>query len=85
MTCAVLIKPSARRELEALPDHMLRRADRVIAALGVVPRPRGSVKLRGTADLFRVRVGDYRVVYRVDDPGRIVEVTRIGHRRDVYR
>ena len=85
MTYAVLIKPSARRELEALPDQLLRRTDRVITSLGADPRPRGSIKLRGVADLFRVRVGDYRVVYRVDDVARVVEVTRIGHRRDVYR
>jgi len=61
VTYAVLIEPPARRELEALPDHMLRRADRVIASPGADPHPRGAVKLRGMAALFRVRVGDYRL------------------------
>ena len=85
MTYAVLIKPSARRELEALPDQVLRRVDHVIASLRANPRPRNCVKLHGAADLCRVRVGDYRVVYRVDDPLHAVEITRIGHRCDVYR
>ena len=85
MTHTVLIKPSARRELESLPDEMLRRVDRIIASLVTDPRPRGCVKLQGAADLFRMRVGDYRVIYRIDDAIRVVEVTRIGHRRDVYR
>ena len=85
MTHTVLIKPSARRELESLPDEMLRRVDRIIASLATDPRPRGCVKLQGAADLYRMRAGDYRVIYRIDDAIRVVEVTRIGHRRDVYR
>ncbi len=47
-------------------------------------RPSGCKKLRGYKDLWRIRVGDYRVVYIIDDPGKIVSVTRIAHRRDVY-
>lgn len=84
MTYRVVIKPSAQKELEALPDLLLRRVDRAIAALGDDPRPRGCVKLRAL-DLFRIRISDHRIVYRVDDQARVVEVTGIGHRRDVYR
>lgn len=84
MSYRVLIKPSAQRELEALSDPLLQRVDRVIAALGADPRPHGCVKLRAL-NLYRVRVSNYRVLYRVDDEARLVEVTAIGHRRDVYR
>jgi len=49
------------------------------------PRPDGSRKLRGAGDLYRIRVGSYRVVYEIDDSIRIVVISRIGHRRDVYR
>lgn len=55
-----------------------------IDALAVEPRPSGVVKLAGRDD-FRIRVGDYRIVYAVDDAERIVLVARIAHRRDVYR
>jgi mRNA interferase RelE/StbE len=84
VTYQVLIKPSARRELEALPDLWFRRIDRAIADLASTPRPRRCVKLRAM-DLYRIRVGAYRVLYSVDDARRVVEVNAVGHRRDVYR
>ncbi|MHB8689211.1 MAG: type II toxin-antitoxin system RelE family toxin [Candidatus Dormibacteraceae bacterium] len=62
-------------------------ADRIAAAidaLGIDPRPTGSVKLAGRDD-FRLRVGDYRIVYAVDDADNLVLIARIAHRRDVYR
>jgi mRNA interferase RelE/StbE len=55
-----------------------------IDALAVEPRPRGAEKLAGRDD-YRIRVGDYRVVYAVDDRDRLVLVARIAHRREVYR
>jgi mRNA interferase RelE/StbE len=55
-----------------------------IDGLAVNPRPPGAVKLAGRDD-FRVRVGDYRVVYAVDDSERLVIVARVAHRREVYR
>ena len=62
-------------------------ADRIAAAidgLGIDPRPTGSVKLAGRDD-FRIRAGDYRIVYAVDDADDLVLIARIAHRRDVYR
>jgi mRNA interferase RelE/StbE len=62
-------------------------ADRIATAidgLGINPRPTGSVKLAGRDD-FRIRVGDYRIVYAVDDAEDFVLIARIAHRRDVYR
>jgi mRNA interferase RelE/StbE len=82
--CSVFIKPSAAKELEGLPDKDRRRIARRIQGLAADPRPPGREKLTGD-DRFRVRHGDYRVVYAVDDRAREVVVVKIGNRRDVYR
>ena len=84
MTYEVLLKRSAERELSNLHHATHDRIIRRIAGLGSTPRPAGAVKLQGQ-DAYRVRVGDYRVLYAVDDARRRVEVIAIGHRRDVYR
>ncbi len=81
---AVEIKPSARKELDALPNHVLSRVVRKIQSLSDNPRPAGCKKLKGYKDLWRIRVGDWRVVYIIDDAMRIASVTRIAHRSDVY-
>ena len=60
------------------------RVGEAIDALSADPRPSGAVKLAGRDD-YRIRVGDHRIVYAVDDAGRIVLVARIAHRREVYR
>ena len=76
--------PSARKELEALPDIVLERAAIKIGSLGASPRPSGCKKLKGRKDQWRIRVGDWRIVYIIDDAFRMVQVTRIAHRREVY-
>ena len=81
---SVEVKPSARKELEALPDSVLARVVRRIESLGHAPRPAGCKKLKGYKDQWRVRAGDWRVVYVVDDAAKFVRVTRIAHRREVY-
>ena len=81
---SVEVKATARKELEALPDNVLARVVRKLEALAETPRPAGCKKLKGYKDQWRVRVGDWRVVYIVDDAARIVSITRIAHRRDVY-
>lgn len=81
---AVHFKPSAYKELQKLNP---RTADKILAkieGLSNNPRPAGCKKLVHTDDLWRIRVGDYRVVYVVDAEGKSVEVMRIGHRREVY-
>ena len=82
---AVTFARSARRELEALEQPQLARVFNRIEALAVEPRPGGSKKLQGTQRLWRVRVGDYRLVYSIDDRQRVVDIVRVRHRRDVYR
>jgi mRNA interferase RelE/StbE len=78
------IKQSAQKELDSLDDAVFARVDRKILALADNPRPAGCKKLKGYKDLWRIRVGDMRVVYVIDDSAKIVAVTRIAHRRDVY-
>jgi mRNA interferase RelE/StbE len=79
----VLIKPSAAKELEALPQKDRKRAAR-IQGLGRDPRPAGAERL-SAKDKFRLRQGDYRILYAIDDRLATVLVVKIGHRRDVYR
>ncbi len=81
---ALEIKPSARKELESLSDRLIGRLMPKIEGLATEPRPPGCKKLRGYKDLWRVRVGDYRIVYIIDDDSELVSVTRVAHRRDVY-
>ena len=80
------IKPSAAKELQAISSKaMLSKLIERISSLAIQPRPQGSEKLAGRANLYRVRQGDYRVIYSVDDESRVVVVIKVGHRRDVYR
>ena len=81
---AVEVKPSARKELESLPNRVLGRVIRKLESLQHDPRPAGCKKLKGYKDQWRVRIGDWRVVYIVDDTTKLVSVTRIAHRREVY-
>jgi mRNA interferase RelE/StbE len=78
------IKPSAGRELDALDNALFSRIDRKILALAENPRPPGCKKLRGYQDQWRIRVGDWRVVFIIDDDAKRVSVTRVAHRREVY-
>jgi mRNA interferase RelE/StbE len=81
---SIRIKRSAERELRALPKADLARIVKRIKNLTRDPRPPGCQKLSGH-DRYRVRQGDYRIVYWIDDAQFIVEVVKIGHRRDIYR
>lgn len=78
------IKHSARKELDALDDALFARIDTRIVALSSNPRPTGCKKLRGYKDHWRIRIGDYRVVYILDDDAHTVTITHVAHRREVY-
>jgi mRNA interferase RelE/StbE len=80
----VLIKPSAVKELEAVPAKDRRKLAAKIEALAGDARPQGSEKLSGQ-ERYRLRQGDYRVVYAIDDAHQTVLVVKIGNRRDIYR
>ena len=82
----LVIKASAAKELEAVDGKANRqRLVRAISSLAGEPRPPGVEKLSGTKDRFRIRVGDYRVVYAIEDEVLTVFVVKVGHRREVYR
>lgn len=80
----LLIKPSAAKELEAVPLKKRRLLVSRLGRLSSDPRPLGSEKIAGT-DRYRLRQGDYRAVYEVQDQKLQVIIVKIGHRRDVYR
>ena len=85
MSYSVLLSGRASRELRSLPKEIVARIHQQIVALADDPRPRRSKKLRSkTPEGWRIRVGDYRILYRIDDPKREVIIYRIGHRREVY-
>ena len=81
---SVRIKPAALKELEQLPAKIVRQIIQRIEDLATNPRPMGVEKLAGV-DGYRVRQGNYRIVYAIDDHAREVDVYKIGHRREVYR
>ena len=80
----IRIKRSAEKEMDHLPEKMFRRISEAILRLESDPRPPGSKKLRGVQD-YRLRVGQYRILYSVDDGRRVVVVSAVGHRREAYR
>ncbi len=80
----VLIKRSAEKEMDRLPARVFERVAKAILRLEREPRPMGSRKLRGVQN-YRLRTGEYRVLYSIDDQKRVVEVIAVGHRREVYR
>lgn len=83
--CQIVFARSARKELEDLPRSLGLRVLRRIESLGRSPRPRGSRKLVGAGNLWRIRIGDYRVIYAVDDRQRLVDIVAIRHRGDAYQ
>ncbi len=83
MAYEVELSSRAAREFLKLPKQVQERLAPKIDQLAEDPRPPGAEKL--SLDAFRIRVGDHRVVYTVDDSAAIVTIARIGHRRDVYR
>ncbi|MEI8195853.1 MAG: type II toxin-antitoxin system RelE/ParE family toxin [Phycisphaerae bacterium] len=81
----VSISSQAERDLRRLSKQLFARIIREIQALGRIPRPMGCVKLAGSKSDYRIRVGDYRVIYEIADGIKIVRIMRVRHRREVYR
>ena len=81
----VLIERPAERDLKQLEPRVQTRVIQAIRVLAADPYPRGCQKLAGSTADWRIRVGDYRIVYEIDKSARTITVTRIRHRREVYR
>jgi len=76
-------KPAAK-QFKALPDQEKRKLQPKIDALATNPRPSGVIKLKGEDNLYRIRAGDYRIVYTIEDEKLFILVVKVGHRRDIY-
>lgn len=79
------VKKTARRSLLELPAKAITAISRQIDLLAENPYPDGCKKLSGSDHTYRIRVGDYRIVYTVDNGLLIIEVIKVGHRKDIYR
>jgi len=79
----VTSKPSVEKDLRALPKSVIARVLERMDALKNNPRPYQSVKVTGSENLYRVRVGDYRIVYEIDEPAKEVMIHYVRHRREV--
>jgi len=85
MAYTVALSPAAEREWRKLERQARDRVTAVLLTLEGDPRPPGVAKLQGAANRWRIRIGDHRVIFRIDDRTEFVTVLRIAHRRDVYR
>ena len=81
----IVLKAAAAKALERLPHDVTARLERCIDALASDPRPPGVVKMQGDDNLWRVRVGPYRIMHEIHDQRLLVLVLKIGHRKDIYR
>jgi mRNA interferase RelE/StbE len=84
MSYEVIITKSAQREIRKLTNNIIKLSIETIAKLGENPRPKGSIKLEGSSNGYRVRIGNYRIIYTIEDKIRIVQVESVKHRKDVY-
>jgi len=85
MTYKLEILPSVKRVLSVLPKKIQKQIDKVILSLSENPRPQGVKRLQGKTDYYRIRSGDYRIIYQIKDDVLTVLIIKIGHRRDIYR
>ncbi|BAY29845.1 plasmid stabilization system [Nostoc carneum NIES-2107] len=85
MTYQIEISARAAKQLKKLSSEIREKINHKILELAENPRPSGVVKLENTDDKYRIRVGNYRVLYEIEDDVLIVKVVRVGHRRDIYR
>jgi mRNA interferase RelE/StbE len=80
----IIVSKSAAKELSKLPKQVNNKIIKVILALSGDPRPNGAKKLRGISENWRIRIGDYRVIYAVADEILVVDIRKVGHRKDIY-
>ena len=85
MSYKVEILKRAAKRLAKLPSKDYQKIKNAIRDLAINPRPQGYLKLKGSTDKYRIRVGNYRVIYEIFDRKLIVTVVDLGHRKDIYR
>jgi mRNA interferase RelE/StbE len=82
---AIQIARSAEKEIEHLPATVLQRVTQKIDQLAATPRPAGCVKLQAARNRWRIRVGNYRIIYAINDAQRLLDVIAVRHRREAYQ
>lgn len=85
MKYSVIIKPNASKDLDQLPKYLYWNVRNIINSLDGEPRPAGCKKLVGSKNRWRIRIGNYRILYEIDDDLKLIDVFRIAHRKDAYR
>jgi len=85
VTYTVEISPAAQRQIKKLTLSIQSQITEALAELELAPRPQGVQKMSGEENFYRVRVGEYRIIYAIDDLVLIVVVVKVGHRREIYR
>ena len=85
MTYTIITPKAVQKQLDALPDDVYDRIAEKIEQLAEDPRPDGVVKIKGSDNEYRIRIGDYRVRYEIDDKELIILLLQCKHRKDVYR
>ncbi len=85
MAYTILLAPPAERQLKAFAPPVQKRLVRRLKTLRDNPRPQGVKKLAGEDDLYRIREGDYRIIYAIQDKELIILVVKIGNRKEIYR
>jgi len=80
----IIVSKTASKELADLPTQVVNRIIPAIKKLGEDPRPPGCKKLKGDQNIWRIRIGDYRVIYSIDDVVHIIDILSVGHRKEIY-
>lgn len=78
-------KKSAVKELKSLPKNIITRILSLVEKLKEEPRPEGVIKIEKLTHHYRIRINEYRIIYSIEDNKLIIEIVKIGHRKDVYR
>ena len=81
----ILIERMAEKDIKTLPADILRRIIPIIKSLSPTPRPSGCRKISGSKNLWRIRIGDYRVLYEIEDKAATIKIMRVKRRKEVYR
>mgnify|MGYP000993255489 CR=1 FL=1 len=85
MSYSILIKKNVIKVLESIPKRTVYKLNEAIQSLKIEPRPFGVKKLKTKEELYRIKVGDYRIIYTINDFVLVIEIIKIGHRKEVYR
>ena len=85
MSYCIIISKSVQKQIGNLPSQIKNRVIEKIQSLAQEPRPSDVVKLKGSDQEYRIRIGDYRIRYEIDDSSQIIKLLQCKHRRDVYR